>query len=601
MSDAAVTLVILGVAVAVFVWNRLPVGAVAVLTALSLAATGVLDVESALSGFGDPVVIFIATLFIVSEGIDSSGVTAWAGQVLMGRVGTSRTRLMIGLLVLVAVFAALVTPNGAVAALIPLAVLLATRTDQAPSRLLMPLAFAGSAGALLALTGSPVNVIVSDASRDAGAGGFGFFEFAIIGVPIVAVTVLISLWLGPRVLPDRTAAGSPPDLGRYAATVAQHYELVDGFARLRVREGSSLVGSAPDDVDLSRYPQLVLIGMQAGGDVPRPVSVAIEPDDVLVVSGPAEDIGRMSMDLGLTVAMRRVAGVEGEHLVTRDAGVAEVVIPPRSAFEGRRAFAGMTVGPDLVILAIRRLGRDVIEPVDLREGDALLVLGTWEAVDALEDDRELLVVNSPGAVRRQAAPLGRRGYTAVAVLVGMVVLLASGLVVPAVAGLLAATAMVVLRVVGVHQAYRAVSWQTVVLIGGLIPLSTAIQDSGAADILADLIVDVVGGSSPYLLLLAVALLTIALGQVVSNTATVLVVAPIAVVAAQETGVSVQPVLMLVAVAGAMSLLTPIATPANTMVMGPGGYAFGDYWRLGLPMLVAWLLVAMIIIPLVWPL
>jgi di/tricarboxylate transporter len=132
-------------------------------------------------------------------------------------------------------------------------------------------------------------------------------------------------------------------------------------------------------------------------------------------------------------------------------------------------------------------------------------------------------------------------------------------------------------------------------------LSTAIQDSGAADILADLIVEVVGGSSPYLLLLAVALLTIVLGQVVSNTATVLVVAPIAVAAAQETGVSVQPVLMLVAVSGAMSLLTPIATPANTMVMGPGGYAFGDYWRLGLPMLVAWLAVSLVIIPLVWPL
>lgn len=601
MSDAAITLVVLGVAVAVFVWNRLPVGAVAVLTALSLAATGVLDVESALSGFGDPVVIFIATLFVVSEGIDSSGVTVWAGRELMGRVGTSRTRLMVGLLVLVAVFAALVTPNGAVAALIPLAVLLATRTAQPPSRLLMPLAFAGSAGALLALTGSPVNVIVSDASRDAGADGFAFFEFAIVGVPLVAVTILMSLWLGPRVLPDRTATGTPPDLGRYAATVARHYEMADGFARLRVRDGSPLVGSAPQDVDLSRYPEVLLIGMQAAGDVPQPVRDVLRPDDVLVVSGPAEDLGRLAADLGLTVAMRRVAGVEGEHLVTRDTGVAEVLIPPRSAFEGRRAFAGMTVGPDVVILAIRRLGRDVVEPVDLREGDALLLLGTWEAMADLEDERDLLVVHSPATVRRQAAPLGRRAYTAVAVLAAMVVLLASGLVAPAVAGLLAATAMVVLRVVGVQQAYRAVSWQTVVLIGGLIPLSTAIQVSGAADILADLIVDVVGGSSPLLLLLAVALLTIALGQVVSNTATVLVVAPIAVAAAQDTGMSVQPVLMLVAVAGAMSLLTPIATPANTMVMGPGGYAFGDYWRLGLPVLVAWLAVALLIIPLVWPL
>jgi di/tricarboxylate transporter len=182
----------------------------------------------------------------------------------------------------------------------------------------------------------------------------------------------------------------------------------------------------------------------------------------------------------------------------------------------------------------------------------------------------------------------------------MVVLLATGAVPPAVAGLLAAAGMVVLRVVGVQEAYRAVSWQTVVLIGGLIPLSIAISDSGAADLVAERIVDIVGDSGPYALMLAIFVLTAVLGQIVSNTATVLIVVPIALSAAAETGISAQPVLMLVAVAGAASLLTPIATPANMMVMGPGGYRFGDYWKFGLVTMVAWLGLAMLLIPVVWP-
>jgi di/tricarboxylate transporter len=168
------------------------------------------------------------------------------------------------------------------------------------------------------------------------------------------------------------------------------------------------------------------------------------------------------------------------------------------------------------------------------------------------------------------------------------------------AGLLAATAMVLSKVVGPRQAYRAISWQIVVLIGALIPLSAAIQSSGGADRIADLIVDAVGPGRPYLLLLALFALTTALGQMVSNTATVLIVAPIAVAAAQGTQTSVKPVLMLVAVAGAASLLTPISTPANMMIMSPAGYRFGDYWKLGLVVLAWWLLTALVIVPFVWP-
>jgi di/tricarboxylate transporter len=202
-------------------------------------------------------------------------------------------------------------------------------------------------------------------------------------------------------------------------------------------------------------------------------------------------------------------------------------------------------------------------------------------------------------VRPQAAPVGPAGYKALAVLVGMVVLLATGAVPPAVAGLLAAGAMVLLRVVRLERAYRAISWTTVILVAGLIPLSTAMEKTGAADKIAHALIAVVGDHGPYVLMLGLFLLTSALGQVISNTATALIMIPIALSAAAEIGVSPRPILMLMTVAAAASFLTPIATPANMMVMGPGGYRFGDYWKFGLSVMGWFLVVSLTVIPAVW--
>jgi di/tricarboxylate transporter len=289
-------------------------------------------------------------------------------------------------------------------------------------------------------------------------------------------------------------------------------------------------------------------------------------------------------------------------LISREVGVAELVVPPRSPLVGETMFPGMARGTDLVVLTIRRLGKELeAKPTLIAEGDSLLVHGSWDAVDELVEHRDVLVVNSPDLIRRQTVPLGAKAGTAIAILSAMIVLLAADLVPPAVAGLGAATAMVLFGVISSGQAYRAVSWQVVVLIGGLIPLSTAIETSGAAELIAERLIAVVGNGHPLLILVALFLLTATLGQFISNTATVLIVIPIALAAAQESAVSPLPILMTVAVAGAAAFLTPVATPANMMVFGPGGYRFGDYWRLGLPLLLSWLVIALLIIPRVWPL
>ena len=517
MDDSTITYIVLGAAVALFVWDQIPVAIIAVGVALALWATGVLELEQALAGFGDPTVIFIASLFVVSEGLEVAGVTSWVGQQLVERVGASRTRLFVYTMVLVALLTALINVNGAVAALVPVAVVLAVRTGRSPSQLLLPLAFGAHAGSLLTLTGTPVNVIISEAAADAGAGRFSYFEFALVGLPLVVGVIAIVLLFGDRLLPERHPRSIAPDFSDHARTLAAQYEL------------------------------------------------------------------------------------EHAGLMTRRYGVAEVVIPPRSELAGDTVFPGMvTASGDLVIVAVRRQGEDA-GPGDtvLVEGDTLLLEGTWAALDENLGDPHVLVVDPPELVRRQAVPLGQGAKPAIVVLAVMVILLATGAVPAAVAGLLAASAMILLRVLSVEQAQRGVSWTTVVLVAGMIPLSTAMVASGAAEQLATGLVDIVGDAGPRTLLLGLFLLTALLGQLISNTATALIVIPIAVSAAAEMDISARPVLMAVAVSAAASFLTPVATPANLMVMGPGGYRFGDYWKLGLPMLALFGIVAVLLVPVFW--
>ena len=599
MSDAAIVYLVLVAVVALFIWNKLPVEVVAVGSALTLAATGVLDLDQALAGFGDTTVLFIAALFIVSEGIDSTGVTTWAGQQLIDRAGTSRKRLVVFMMLLVALLTAVISVNGAVAALLPMVVVIALRVGRAPSSLLMPLAFGAHAGSLLALTGTPVHILVSDAAIEAGEAGFGYFEFGLVGVPVVIGAIAIVVLFGTRLLPERVAESIPPNLSDHARTLIDQYSLGEWVARLEVQDGSPLKGVSPSAIDLVAFPDLTLVGVQGERGVILPAETPIGGGFVITVRGEAESIHRFAQDKGLV----HLAGATGGKLIDRQTGVVEVLIPPRSALVGEKTFPGMvTESGDFVVLGIQRGGENLDrEPTVLAVGDTMLLQGTWDALDRrVESDRDVLVVDSPSLIRRQAIALGPRAWWAILILFGMVVLLATNAVPAVEAALLAAGAMVLSRVVTIYQAYRSISWTTVVLVAGMIPLSTAVTQSGAADDIAQLLIDVVGDLGPYALLLGLFVLTAIFGQLISNMATALIVIPIAVTAAIDMGISVRPVLMSLTVAAAGAFLTPVATPVNLMVQGPGGYEFGDYWKLGLPMLLLFMVAAVLLVPVFWP-
>lgn len=594
MSEATLTLLVLAVCVALFISNRVPVGVVAILTSLSLLALGVIDLPTALGGFGDPVVVFIASLFVVAEGLDASGLTAWMGRRITTRVGTSRIALLVVLMLVTALLSALVTPNGAAAAMIPVVLATARATGVRPAALLMPVAFAASAGALLTLSGSVVNVMVSQTAEDLTGSEFAFFEFAAAGVFLVAGSVLVAVVFNRLVPADREASISR-DFGAHLDTLIDHYDIEQGFFRLRVtREPrASLTARALGERGATVY------AVQGGTGQVRDLDEDLHRGDTVLATGSGDSVRSLTESELLAVDQEPLTRASRARMLHEHVGLAEVIVPPRSMLIGETFFTGMRRGV-ITVLALRRGSKDAgTSHVRLVEGDTLLLHGPWPAIHQLEEDDDVLLVDSPAQVQRQLVPLGRAARRAGIVTFGMVVLLASGLVAPAVAGLLAACAMVLTRVVTVPQAYRSVSWQTVVLIGGLIPLSAAIRDSGAADIIADLVVSVAGSGHTLVVLSVVFVVTALLGQVISNTATALVMIPITVAISQAAAIDVRMMLMSLAVASGASLLTPIATPANMMAGAAAGYRFGDYWRFGAVTLVVWFLVAVLVVPLVW--
>ncbi|GAB6919709.1 SLC13 family permease [Rhodococcus erythropolis] len=599
MSPAAISLFVLGGVVAAFVWNRLPVEVVAIGSAIVLYFTGVITLPETLAGFGDATIVLIAALFVVSEGLEATGVTTWVGQALLKGAGESSRRLIVLTMLLAAALTAVINLNGAVAALLPMVIVVAVRKGIAPSKLLMPLAFAGSAGSLLLLTGSPVNVIISENAEAAGVGAFGFAEFSIVGIPLVVGTIALIAFFGPRLLPDRLSKVLPPDLSSHATTLTRQYSL-DRVTHLRLKPDSPLVGTARGGWELLDHPGIVIVTV-TDPDTSSPVSSGSHrAHDLLTVVGDRDIASRFAADYGLEVEAVLGKADVANRLIDRGNGAVEVMISPRSRLVGEPVRAGRVVEGRVVVLAVQRQGKNRGgESTVLRAGDLLLLEGPWDELDVGIKRDGFLVVNDPDLIRRQAVPLGKRSWRAIVILTAMIVLMATGLMAPVMAALLAAGAMIVLRVLTIEQAYRRISWTTVFLVAGMIPLSTAIRTSGAGEQVAELMVSVAGGSGPIVFIAALFLLTVTFGQLISNTATALVVIPIAVSAAAQLDISARPVLMCVCIASAAAFLTPVATPANMMVMDPAGYRFGDYWKLGLPMIGLFFVIAVGLVPVIW--
>jgi di/tricarboxylate transporter len=596
MSDSNLLFLIVLVTIALFVWNRLPLVVVAMASALALYASGIQTLDQVFRGFGDPVAMFVASLFIVTAGLEATGVTAWIGQVFERLVAGSPTRLLVIGMLAVAVLCPLINASGAVGALMPVVMLMAVRLGVQPARFLLPMAFTSGAGAHLALTGAPKNVLIADVAADYGSHAIGFFDFALVGIPLLVGTIVIVLLFGSRLVPDRKAPSLPRDLSSHARTLVAQYRLARDVFEMELTQNSPLAGTPASGLGLQAG--LSLVGASDAQGKPR-LNGPLRPGDRILLRGTLDAARGFARANGMQV--RAISGEEAAgNLINRMAGVVEAVIPQRSRLIGAHVFPGMvTTAGDLAVMAVQRHGEDLIGEVTLEAGDHVLIQGSWSALQRNESSDDVLVVDRPDTVRRQLVPLGSGAKSVVVIVVAMVAAIATGLVPAAVATTVAAGAILVLGLLTPEEAFRSVNWTTVILIAAMFPLSTALVETGTAQMIADSVVSVTGAGTPRLLLAMIFLLATVMGIVVSNTATTMILLPITVMAASAFGVSPLPALMALSVATSASFLTPVSTTANTMVMGPAGFRFSDYWPLGLPLTVFYFLVAVWLVPMIW--
>lgn len=627
MNDMNMTFLILAVTIVLFIWGRWPPDLVAVGSLLALQLFGVVDLGEAFSGFANATVVLIASLFVVGEGLSRTGATAYFGDKLIGAARGSAARLLVLSMTATAILSAFVSNTGTVATLMPAVVLASWGVRKVPSAYLIPVAFAANAGGLLTLTGTPPNIVVTDALGAAGFREFGFFEFALIGLPLLIVAVVYMATIGRRLLPARRSGDAPPVLDREMDELAELYSLNGELYRMRVRKPSPLVGSSLRESNIGRRFGVSVLQIEPGPgepnlleqSLPAPVRERMEamtaeppslPDpgrtinynDVLIVSGTPARARELEVAMRLGVLPIDDAGQGLGELLSQEIGIAEVLLTPRSSYVGKvvsEGAVGRTFG--VVVLGLRRGDRVISTSEPLRFGDAMLVRGTWDAIGTIADEqRNFVVVGQPEEIAAQVTELSPKSWLSMGILAAMVALMVTGLVPVVIASMLAAGAMMVTGCLTQTQAYRAVSWSTVVLIAAMIPMAVALESTGGAQIIADGLVDSLGALGPIPLLAGVFLVTTAFSQVISNTAAAVLMVPIVLGAAAGLGVSPHPLMMGLAVGASSAFLTPIGTAPNLMVMAPGGYRFTDYAKVGVPLLALFLAVSLILIPIIWP-
>lgn len=603
---------LLAVTIVLFLSDRLALDLVALLALLALIFSGLLTPAEALAGFSDSIVLMIAGLFVVGTGLVQTGVADRLGQQLSRIAGGSEPRLIVATMLVAAGLSAFMSSTGAVAILLPMVVSMAWRAHVSPSKLLIPLAYASVVGGLLTLIGTPPNIVVSNKLAEAGFKPFSFFSFTPVGLVAVGIAIGFMVLVGRRLLPARAPQAPGQAAGGESlslAELAQAYRLPDNLFRLRVRMSSSLIGKTLAEANLAGTFGVNVIGVQPWPDrrsEPLPVRPAgpgtvIHAQDILHVQGAPEQVA----DLARSASLGILPAESGEGgLLPQELGMAEVLLTPRSRLAGQTLKSSRFRDKyHVTVVGIMRLGKPVtagLGDLELRFGDTLLVHGTWQAISLLSHETHDFVVVGQPAEMALVRPAAHRAPVALAIMVGMLVLLAFEILPAVVAVLLAAVAMVLTGCLSMEDAYRNMNWQSLILLAGMLPMATALQKTGGVQFVADLLTDSLGRWGPLPVMLGLFLLAGFFSQFISNTATTVLIAPIALQAALGLGVAPQAFLMTVAVAASTAFATPIATASNTLVLGSGGYRFGDYVRVGILLQLLIMVVILALLPLLFP-
>lgn len=583
--DVWLVLLVLVGAVALFVTETLRVDVVALLVLSSLLVLGLVTPRQALSGFSSQATITVAAMFVLSAGLQRSGALLALGSAL-AKIRWSWLFALV-MMLLIAFISAFVNNTAAVAVFLPLVITASIANRRAPSRFLIPLSYAAQFGGVCTLVGTSTNLLVDSLARQAGREGFGLFDFAPLGV-IFAGVGIVYLMLVRRFL--------LPDLGVPDSTESPHGR---GYlVELLVPERSPAIGQRASEVippDLNDAH--VLEVLRLGEFVASPAAAKIAVGDRLLVRGDWGQITQARKQLKLTFGSADMHGDEDRH---QERMQAEVMVAPGSYMIGH-TISGMrfahTHGARVHGLQRRRaVLRRPLDQVPLQVGDVLLVDASTTSLETLRKDPGLVVLNQ----REHQTIDWRRALVSMLVLCGVVGVAAMGWLPIVVSALLGCVALVIFRCLEPDEAYAAVDWRVIVLLAGVLPLGIALQNSGGADWVAEQAIGVVGPFGPVATLALIYLLTAGMTEVMSNNAAAVLVVPIAMAAADSLGVDSKPFLVAVAFAASTAFATPVGYQTNAMVHTAGGYRFGDFMRIGLPLNIVFWIMAIILIPRFFP-
>ena len=620
-TDTWIVLGILGAAILLFIteWVRVDVVALGVVVALML--TGVLTPEEAISGFANTAVLTIAALFVIGGAVMQTGLAGSIGQRILKIAGTSTFRLTLTIMITVALLSSIMSDAGTVAVLLPATISLAVSAKISPSKLLIPLAFGSLLGGATTLIGTPPNIIVSDILRESNLQPFTFFDYTPIGVILLIAGILFILLIGRRLLPDYIPK---QDLQRIETPdeLVSIYQLPNNIFRLRIRRGSPLIQKTVGQTQLRRDYNITILEVYRT-TLPSTVALfsegyfdlnsddyqklSIDTDtklfagDILVVQGTPGDVSHTAAVWNLGVLP---AQAENEYqFVTDEVGIAEILLPPRSSLVGKTVVDTQFGSRyHLTVLGINRPlegDRLDIKNTILRFGDTLLVQGPWNNILALRSRRrDFVVMGEPEQM--VIAPARRKAPIALLILAVMLILMIANLIPVTAASLLAALLMILSGCLSIDEAYEAVDWKSIVLIAGMLPMSIALAKVGLVDQVAQALIDVLGSYGPTMVLAGLFVITSLFTQVLSNTTTTVLIAPIALVSANSLGVQPYAFMMGIAIAASMAFATPVASPVNTLVMGAGSYRFSDFAKVGFPLILIMLVISLIALPLLWP-
>ena len=572
------------------IWGRWRYDLVAFGALVAAVIAGAVPTSTAFSGFGHPATVIIALVLIVSRALTNSGVIELIGRHLIS--ATRSVRAHIALMAGAAASLSAVMNNvAALAVLMPVDLQASAKAKRSPALTLMPLSFASILGGMITLIGTPPNIIIAQFRADELGEPFGMFDFAPVGVACAIVGVIFIVTIGWRLIPKERAQATPQHelhaLGQYVA-------------ELRVSEASSLAGERVADLDATMVEREAnIVGLfRRGRRLPGAARrEQIRVGDLLIIEVSSDSIDPLVGELGLEY-VRRATDDEND---SDDLKLVEVAVPQGARIEGRSAQSmRLLASHDVTLLGVSREGRPFREQVrklEIRAGDVLLLLGPR---DRLSDITQLMGC-LPLAERGLQIVQRDKALLAVGIFAGAVALASLGLVYLPVALAGAVVLLVLAGVVPTRQLYESVEWPVIVLLGSMIPIGMALEDSGGTQLIAEGIIALFSGSSAVVVLTVLMVVTMTLSDVMNNTATAVIAAPIAIDLADSLGVSADPFLMCVAVAASCAFLTPIGHKNNTLIMGPGGYQFRDYWRMGLPLEILVIAVSVPTILWAWPL